>query len=148
MKCPQCGTDRRSLHRDHIIPKWRGGSDTEENIQLICANCHEDKTWNEQRSPEWTVRLSAWLMGHQVSPETKAKISASHKGKKLSEEHKKKISDTTIGRIGRSHTAETRAKLSAINMGKVMGPLSDEHKEAISAGLKAYHAGKKHDTGR
>jgi 5-methylcytosine-specific restriction endonuclease McrA len=39
-----CGTWRRSLHRDHIIPKFKGGGDEPENIQLICANCHEDKT--------------------------------------------------------------------------------------------------------
>jgi 5-methylcytosine-specific restriction endonuclease McrA len=39
-----CGIWRRSLHRDHIVPKFKGGGNEPENIQLICANCHEDKT--------------------------------------------------------------------------------------------------------
>jgi 5-methylcytosine-specific restriction enzyme A len=42
--CQSCGTIRRSLHRDHIVPRWKGGTDDPENIQWLCANCHEDKT--------------------------------------------------------------------------------------------------------
>ena len=42
--CPKCGTWRYSLHWDHIVPRFKGGVDTPDNIQLLCANCHEDKT--------------------------------------------------------------------------------------------------------
>jgi len=35
---------RYALHRDHILPKFKGGTDDPSNIQLLCANCHEDKT--------------------------------------------------------------------------------------------------------
>jgi hypothetical protein len=42
--CQHCGIYRWTLHRDHIEPVALGGSDDEENIQYICANCHEDKT--------------------------------------------------------------------------------------------------------
>lgn len=42
--CVACGVWRKSLHRDHIIPRGLGGADDPENIQLLCANCHEDKT--------------------------------------------------------------------------------------------------------
>jgi hypothetical protein len=42
--CPKCGTFRERLQRDHIIPRFKGGTDASENIQHLCANCHEDKT--------------------------------------------------------------------------------------------------------
>jgi len=43
-RCSKCGVLRQGLHRDHIVAKCNGGADTEDNIQLLCANCHEDKT--------------------------------------------------------------------------------------------------------
>jgi hypothetical protein len=54
--CAICGMYRESLHRDHIIPKWAGGSHGPENIQYICANCHQDKTIEEIRSKEFRNR--------------------------------------------------------------------------------------------
>lgn len=42
--CKMCGTFREVLHRDHIVPRAIGGSNELSNIQLICANCHQDKT--------------------------------------------------------------------------------------------------------
>jgi hypothetical protein len=47
--CKFCGTYRVSLHRDHIIPSFKGGLNASSNIQLICANCHEDKTREERK---------------------------------------------------------------------------------------------------
>lgn len=29
--CAACFVERKSLHRDHIIPKWKGGTDIEDN---------------------------------------------------------------------------------------------------------------------
>ena len=34
----------RSAHVDHIIPKARGGSDQDSNLELLCRACHERKT--------------------------------------------------------------------------------------------------------
>lgn len=51
--CAECGTYRKSLHRDHRVPLWNGGADDESNISWICANCHEDKTSAEMQTPEW-----------------------------------------------------------------------------------------------
>jgi 5-methylcytosine-specific restriction endonuclease McrA len=42
--CKHCGIWRKSLHRDHIIPKCKGGIEDPSNYQYLCANCHEDKT--------------------------------------------------------------------------------------------------------
>ena len=99
---------------DHIIPKHKGGSNDKSNIQLICANCHQDKTEIELRernlgkkaSQEVREKMSATRKGHFVSKETKEKIgraislntergpkiSVAKKGTILSEETKLKIS--------------------------------------------------------
>ena len=33
----------RHAHVDHIVPKSRGGSDSLENLQTLCASCHAKK---------------------------------------------------------------------------------------------------------
>lgn len=53
--CPKCGAFRQRLQKDHIVPRWKarmcGWSSDQynapDNIQLLCANCHEDKTLAE-----------------------------------------------------------------------------------------------------
>lgn len=49
--CRKCHMFRHRLHRDRIIPGFRGGAYTPENVQYLCANCHEDKSKVEQQ--EW-----------------------------------------------------------------------------------------------
>jgi 5-methylcytosine-specific restriction endonuclease McrA len=29
---------------DHIVPLWKGGEDTEDNLQALCPACHREKT--------------------------------------------------------------------------------------------------------
>ena len=43
--CVQCGRDEE-LEYDHIIPVSKGGSNTEKNIQLLCAACNRSKGAN------------------------------------------------------------------------------------------------------
>ena len=50
-QCARCGfDDYRVLEIDHIIPKIKGGSNTQNNLQILCANCHTIKTWHEDQA--------------------------------------------------------------------------------------------------
>lgn len=42
-KCARCNSTH-NLHFDHIIPVDKGGSNSEENIQLLCATCNLGKS--------------------------------------------------------------------------------------------------------
>jgi HNH endonuclease len=41
-RCVQCGSNEE-LEFDHIVPVARGGSNTERNVQLLCAACNREK---------------------------------------------------------------------------------------------------------
>ena len=43
--CRVCG--RPASEVDHIVPKSRGGTDDEDNLQTICTACHAQKTARE-----------------------------------------------------------------------------------------------------
>jgi 5-methylcytosine-specific restriction endonuclease McrA len=49
--CQRCGTERwhPGLQRDRIVPGYVGGTYAFENVQYLCANCHEDKTFADTR---------------------------------------------------------------------------------------------------
>jgi 5-methylcytosine-specific restriction endonuclease McrA len=57
------------MHRDHIVPRALGGGEELENIQLLCANCHEDKTVADlatiSRLPDSRARKSRAMRGNQ-----------------------------------------------------------------------------------
>ena len=41
-KCKSCGA-QANLQFDHVIPVSKGGSSTEENIELLCKSCNQRK---------------------------------------------------------------------------------------------------------
>ena len=46
--CQSCN-ERLSEEMDHIIPLHLGGSDKLENLQMLCKQCHYEKTEKEMR---------------------------------------------------------------------------------------------------
>ena len=132
-------------------------------------------------SPEHRAKILASQLGRKATPEQRARMSAAHKGQKLSPEHIEKIASKKRGRklspehcakIGDAHrgvrhtpeaiakmrlahanmSLETRARMSAAQLGKRRGPLSDETRRKIAesnrqtwalknASIGAQHAG-------
>ncbi len=47
--CQMCDKSvlKRDAQVDHIKPVNKGGLDTEDNLQLLCASCHSEKTDKE-----------------------------------------------------------------------------------------------------
>jgi hypothetical protein len=122
--CEKCGTWRIRLQRDHIVPKCvkrARGEDPDEvgNFQYLCANCHEDKTiadWDKYpeyqatyRTPERRLALRLANLGKKVTPRF------SRLGLKSSFEHIEKI---RLASTGRTHTEETKQRLSEVKVGK------------------------------
>jgi 5-methylcytosine-specific restriction endonuclease McrA len=41
-RCVACGTSE-NLTLDHVVPRSRGGSDADSNLQTMCRSCNQDK---------------------------------------------------------------------------------------------------------
>jgi len=121
--CQRCGIFRESLHREHIIPavvkRKRGEDPDKDNIQYLCANCHEDKTKEDSRSEEeWgdlyreTLRSNS---GKTFSIEHRQRISQGRRGVKtgpMTEEQKKRIGESNLSKHEREHSIEDCKRIS------------------------------------
>lgn len=43
-RCKTCGAKSATMNVDHIAPRFVGGGDELDNLQIICSNCHAQKT--------------------------------------------------------------------------------------------------------
>jgi len=48
--CASCGQLHLKMELDHIIALGLGGTDEASNLQLLCRECHRDKTRNDRRA--------------------------------------------------------------------------------------------------
>ena len=50
--CRSCGhvVSGHDANVDHIVPLEDGGTDADENLQVLCRSCHGKKTRREQRA--------------------------------------------------------------------------------------------------
>lgn len=133
-ECEICGVWRAARHKDHIIPKFMGGSNAQENIQMLCANCHQDKTLVEHpqkiASQEWKDRHHAAARAVMTDPEIQAKHRTAVQNAMQRPEVRARIS---AGLLGHEVSEERRSNISKALKGRT---LSSEHREAISNGLK------------
>ncbi len=51
MICAYCGKKSDDVHRDHVVPRSRGGPDTASNIVIACADCNREK--RDKLASEW-----------------------------------------------------------------------------------------------
>ncbi|WP_247360100.1 HNH endonuclease signature motif containing protein [Ralstonia pseudosolanacearum] len=63
---------RLATEVDHIVPKARGGTDDDDNLQAINVECHRAKTVRERRKPKRQdapgSRGGRWVAGAWVMP--------------------------------------------------------------------------------
>lgn len=48
VQCKERGLVALATQRDHIVPLSEGGEDTEDNVQGLCAPCHDGKSLAER----------------------------------------------------------------------------------------------------
>jgi hypothetical protein len=51
-RCVLC-EGQESVWFDYIVPPWKGGSVTEENIRLMCESCHRRNRSRRTRRKRW-----------------------------------------------------------------------------------------------
>lgn len=60
--CRMCG--RLGQTPDHILPLSKGGTDTDDNIQVLCKVCHDKKTRQDfgWKPPKPRTGLDGWAV--------------------------------------------------------------------------------------
>ena len=60
-RCVRCGDGTMRLDKDHIVPVYKGGSDSIDNIQPLCARCNASKG---PETTDWAAfrRIHGWGM--------------------------------------------------------------------------------------
>lgn len=111
---------------DHIKNKILSLSNGDKKILDLIASGHMGRMqttatkekigalWKgKTRDPQLMKHIHEASRGKKRTPEQRARMSAGCKGRVISPEQRAKISATLMGRPGRKHTQESRAKLSA-----------------------------------
>lgn len=69
-KCQYCGSTQEPFHRDHIVPRSRGGGDDTRNCVIACAACNLEKgartptEWRANGLPPWIYEIERELVQH------------------------------------------------------------------------------------
>jgi hypothetical protein len=138
--CAKCSTWRQSLHRDHIIPKFLGGSDDPSNIQLLCANCHEDKTRDDLTGIPLSAaarrKQSEAQRGKKRSPEARANIKAGVRAVCSTDEFREKMRVVWLTRAPNVKGPEKRFVCNECPMATHAGPMKRHIKASGHSGYR------------
>ena len=116
-KCKKCGSNER-LEVDHIVPIHAGGTTDEDNLQVLCHDCHREKTkLDGQTVTDSHTLLNSTLLNSNESSDDKSSKRSPKKEKRkygemknvlLTDEEKQKL----IDKYGRSAAKDYVDKLS------------------------------------
>lgn len=95
-------------------------------------------------SAETKLKISNTLKGKPISKEHRLKISKNHARHMLGKHHSKESNDKNrkshLGKPGtfkgKKHSEETKLKISLAKIGKLRGPMSEDHKRKLSISVK------------
>jgi group I intron endonuclease len=122
-------------HSEESIEKCRAAKRGKPMIPHVMEALRKANT-GRKLSEEHIAKVAASSTGRKKSAESIEKTASSHRGAKRSIETRMRISERAKGRktfLGKSHSAETKLKISIAKTGKKFGPMSDEMKAKISA---------------
>ena len=124
------------LHKHHIIPKHRGGTDAKENILKVNISLHaflHKLLWEEYGC--WQDEIAWKALSGQITNSEAIKISQINSGKslKFSKETRLKLS---LAKLGKKQSPETIAKRTKKLKGQKRKPRSQEWKDKISKSKK------------
>lgn len=118
---------KKGYHRHHIIPKYMGGDDSDENLVYLTPKEHAlahlelyEKYQNYEDAAAFNILTKQWLEGRTISG---YKQSAEHVAKRQASTDYEAISAKTKGCVG--HT-----------LGKIFGPRPEQWRKNISDGNK------------
>lgn len=46
--CRRAGAVKQGTEVDHVVPRAKGGSEDDDNLQTICSDCHKAKTLTDE----------------------------------------------------------------------------------------------------
>ena len=154
--CVRCGIYRDRLQRDRIVPGFLGGKYTASNIQFLCPNCHEEKTFNEssdlrarasvrmQRGGSVRAKITAALR----TPETRARLSLAGKRYYEDPEEREKarthLAKFRAANIAALRSPEARAKASLSHKGLPSPMRGKKHTPESKLKLSLSHLGNRH----
>lgn len=64
--CDEKGFVTQGAELDHILPLFKGGNNDDENLQMLCIECHRQKSANDlDMIYKPTIGVDGWPIGHQ-----------------------------------------------------------------------------------
>jgi hypothetical protein len=130
----------------HIIPRSLGGDNSKENLVKLTARehfiCHFLLTKMYDGENKDKMIYAAWAMANLYNDkQQRYKINSRAYGV-MREKYANLRSKSLKGKLGKSHSDETKKKISIMKLGKSNGPMSEQSKIKLSNSLKGKNKGK------